>query len=128
MTIRKSDERASLRREMMRVSEKLCGKDDLSALGLALRAFLPTMHRAFVLRCVPEQAEDIYWLLVSPTEIVKAEIPRDLASDEKPVMLLMDVNEFRRNRPSRQTRERLALALELAKASGSNPAATASRM
>lgn len=113
MTVREFDERESLLRDMTRASEKLCDKRDRSALGLALRTLLPTVHHAFIVRCVPEQSEDIYWLLVSPREIVRAEIHRDRASNEKPVMSLMGLDEFRRNRLSREVRDRLRLALEL---------------
>jgi hypothetical protein len=62
---------------------------------------------------VPEQAEDIYWLLVTPKEIVMAEIPRSSVSDEEPVMRLMDLETFRKKRLSRPVRDRLEVALEL---------------
>ena len=109
-----SEKRASIRRVLLCRSEQLCSNSDQSGLGVVLRGFLPTLERAFILRWVPEQAEDIYWVLTSPTEIVIVEIPRSQPSDDERTSLqTIGVAMFRQKRLSRETRERLEIALEL---------------
>jgi len=110
--------RASIRNELLRRSEALCSRDDQSGLGLALRGFLPTLERAFVLDCLPEQGEDIFWVLTGPTEIVKIEVLRNQASNEEHVFppQMMNIATFRQTRHSRDVREKLEIALELIRA------------
>ena len=79
-----------------------------------LQGFLPSLEKAFILRWVPERAEDIYWVLTSLTEIVKVEIPRSRPpNDERASLQTIDVATFRQKPLSRETRERLEIALEL---------------
>ncbi|MCO4881780.1 hypothetical protein VOI32_35955 [Paraburkholderia caribensis] len=75
---------------------------------------MPTLKCAFILEWVPEQAEDIYWVLTSFDEIVKVDVPRWRSNDEEPASLQkMDVGTYRRKRHSREVREKLEIALEL---------------
>ncbi|MHA6820565.1 hypothetical protein [Ralstonia pseudosolanacearum] len=114
MTARKSEERAKIREEMLRTSNELCSRDDRSGLGIALRGFSPSLRHAFILRWIPEQAEDIYWVLVSPAELVKIEIPRVRNDNEISSSLeLIDLINFKKNLPSQEVRMRLDIALEL---------------
>lgn len=83
-------------------------------MGLALRRFLPTLDHAFILEWLPEQAEDIFWVLTSLSTIVKVEIRRGQLDGEEDVSLdTIDVAMFRRKPHSRQVREKLEIALEL---------------
>lgn len=112
-----SEKRELIRRELLQTSEQLCSKSNQSGLGLVLRGILPTLEKAFVLRWIPEQAEDIYWVLTSTTEIMKVEIPRSLPSDDEHTLLqAMDVATFRQKPLSREVREKLEIALELMRA------------
>lgn len=76
MTARNSEKRELVRRELLGASEQLCSKNDLSGLGLALRSHGSNLECALILDCVPEQAEDIYWVLAGFNEIAKVEVPR----------------------------------------------------
>lgn len=106
-----------VRSELLRTAEQLCSKTEPSALGLLLRGYFPDLERAFILEWVPEQAEDIYWVLVGPNEIAEIEVPRPEPSEEKPVSLHeLDVATYRRKPHSRQVREKLEMALELVRA------------
>jgi hypothetical protein len=114
MMARKSGKRDLVQRELLATSEQLCSKNVQSRLGIALRDFLPTLKHAFILMCIPDQAEDFYWVLVSSTEIVKIEVPRGPSRNEEPVSLqMMDVVTFRQNRYSKDAMEKLEIALEL---------------
>lgn len=114
MTARNSEKRQLIRGELLRTSEKLCSESDPSRLALALRGYFPTLKRAFILDWVPEQAEDIYWVLIGPNEIAKVEIPRTLLGDGGPASLQqLDVAAYRQKHHLRKIRERLEIALEL---------------
>ncbi|RXV64982.1 hypothetical protein D1006_32900 [Burkholderia stabilis] len=109
-----SERRELIRRELVHTSEQICSKRDQSGLGLVLRGFLPNLERAFIVQWLPEQAEDIYWILISATEIAKAEIPRSRLSDDEHVLLqTIDIATFRKKRLSREAKEKLEIALEL---------------
>ena len=112
--MRRNCQRESLRREQLSISEQLCSGDDQGPLGRVLRTSFPTLSRAFVVRCMPEQTEDIYWLLIPSNNIVMVDVPRGPESEKKPlVVLLMDLERFRRKKLARPTRDRLEVALEL---------------
>lgn len=116
-TTTNSAKRAGVRRELIGTSEQLCSKDDKSRLGLTLRDFMPTLERAYILKWVPEQAEDIYWVLTGPAQIVKVEVPRGQIHDKEFAALeTMDVATFQQKRHSQEVREKLAIALELVRA------------
>nr|CUV29548.1 conserved protein of unknown function [Ralstonia solanacearum] len=103
-----------VREELVRVSKEMCSKGDQSRLGLALRGVLPILDHEFILHWVPEQAEDIYWVLISPTEIAEVELIRNRASEEESVSLkVTDVAMFLRRHLPREVKERLEIALEL---------------
>ena len=114
MTTRSSEKRQLVREELLRTSEQLCSTSDLSGLGLALRGRFPTLQHAFILDWVPEQAEDIYWVLIVPNEIAEVEVPRAQPGDGEPASLQqLDVATYRKKRHLRQVREKLEIALEL---------------
>lgn len=117
MTEKKYESRKSVREELLRTSDQLCSEADRSGLGIALRNLLPGLQRAFILRWLPEQAEDIYWVLTGPIEIVKIEIPRIRANTDEPASLqIIDLVTFRKGVLSREVSERLEVALDLIRA------------
>ncbi|CAM2191699.1 PilZ domain-containing protein [Paraburkholderia kururiensis] len=117
MMTRNSERRESVRKELLATSKRLCSKSDRSALGLALRRLLPNLERAFVLKWVPEQGEDIYWVLTGSAEVVTVELPRGQPHAEKSAALQMtDVATFQCKHHSRDVREKLEIALELVRA------------
>ena len=80
---------------------------------------MPAPERDFILQWVPEQAEDIYWILTSSTEMVRVEIPRCRPSgDERASLQTIDVAMFRQKHLSREVREKMEVALELISGAG----------
>jgi hypothetical protein len=81
-----------------------------------LRRRLQSITRnVYIIRCIPEQTEDLYDILVDGTTVVHIEIPRDVSSDEI-VFEKRDVNEYlsSQKRLTKPNRRRLELAFELA--------------
>ena len=117
MIKRNMEGREFARKELLRTSDQICFGDDHSGLGGALRDLFPGLQCAFILRWLPEQAEDIYWVLTGPIEIVKIEIPRIReGADETASLKVIDLATFRKRILSREVRDRLEIALELIRA------------
>jgi len=109
-----SGEKELLRKSLINDSERLCAKTVQSGLGTILHSFLPTLNYAFVLECVPDQAEDFYWVLINSTEIVKVEVPRGQLNAASPALLKkIDIKTYCQTRHSKEARERLEIAREL---------------
>ncbi|MFC4423197.1 hypothetical protein [Cupriavidus pampae] len=103
-----------LREQLMKISTDLCSGIDQSPLGSAVRRLFPRLKKIFLIRWIPEQAEDIYWFVVSDSEIARIEIIRCDDFDENSVkMEILNVEEYSRQGLSREVRRKLALALEL---------------
>lgn len=105
---------AQTKQGLPRESEALLSEDNTDPLARAVHQFFPKSDRVFVLHSVPEQAEDIYWLLVGPREIAKLEIPRGGEDDESDVSLeMISIEAYIFPGVSRVTRRRLQAALAL---------------
>lgn len=103
-----------MKRDLLREAENLSSGDCNNVLALTVRRFFPNFVRAFVLYWLPDQAEDIYWLLVSPTEIAKIEIPRNQSGSERTAILeMVSVEAYSTRRLSRDARRKLEVALAL---------------
>jgi hypothetical protein len=114
MNTNRAEERESRRRGLLESSASLCSWRNQGLLAQAVRNFFPTLQHAFILSWLPEQAEDIYWLLVSRTEIAKIELARNQEIQENAASVkIVSVETFRHRRLSRQVREKLEIALEL---------------
>jgi len=77
-----------------------------------LESRLGLVSSAFVLNWTPEQAEDLYSILVNGSEVVWLEILR--SSGELVDFQFTSVKEYERSLRSRQQRLKLAVALDLA--------------
>lgn len=109
-----AEHREYIRRQLLEGSTRLFSLDNQSRLAKAVHCFFPALQHAFLLYWLPEQAEDIYWLAVSRTEIAKIEVVRNQESEETAASVeIISAETYRRKRLSRQVRERLAVALDL---------------
>ncbi|MBN3755505.1 hypothetical protein G3N95_21355 [Paraburkholderia sp. Tr-20389] len=116
MSIGKNGTLEAIRRDLLQSSASLLAGNETDALGLALRRLFPEIAYAFVVHWIPEQAEDIYWVLVSPTEVAEIEIPRgEYAEGNTPLLKVLDVAVYQKMRHSRDVRQRLEIGLELIK-------------
>lgn len=112
----------SMKRDLLREAENLFSEDARNAFAITVRRFFPDLVQAFVLHWMPEQAEDIYWLLVSPTEIAKIEIPRHKDGGERAATLeMISVDAYSNRRLSRLARKKMEVALALITDSGPAP-------
>ena len=104
----------AIRQHLIQRSASLFADNETDPLGLALRGFFPELKHAFVVNSIPEQAEDIYWVIVSPTEVAEIEIPRgEYAENNPPLLKIMALDVYEKRRHSRDVRQRLEIGLEL---------------
>ncbi|MDH6258210.1 hypothetical protein [Bradyrhizobium sp. BR13661] len=102
------------------IDELETGREHLLSAPASRRLLSLLRHRLqsitrnlYVVHWIPEQAEDLYDILVDGTTVVQIELPRDPGSTEI-VFEKSGVKEYARRRMSKPDRRKLELALELA--------------
>ncbi len=81
----------------------------------ALKATFPWLSFALIVDWIPEQGEDIYWVLIDLRRIAVIEIPR-LSDDIADVSVdILDLNSYKNQRLSAEPRRKLEVAIELMK-------------
>ena len=116
MTSGKQRSIEAMRRELLHSSESLLGHSESDALGRALRHFFPGLKHAFVVHSIPEQAEDIYWILINSTEIAEIEIPRDDNILVNSISLkILNIGVYASKSLLREARRKLEIGVELMK-------------
>lgn len=106
----------AIRYQLTQRSDNLLLDDNPDALGMAIRDFFPDLTRAFVINWMPDQDEDIYWVLIDPMGIAQVEILRgEDAKFYPPKLQMIELVAYKNKQHSRDVRERLAMALELIK-------------
>ncbi|RON26046.1 hypothetical protein BK661_26935 [Pseudomonas frederiksbergensis] len=89
------------------------GEESLELLKVLISEF-PSISTAFILDWVPEQAEDIYWVLIDTSRIAIIEVPRSIKSAiESPLVEMQSVDDYSNRRLSKSMRRKLLAALEL---------------
>jgi hypothetical protein len=79
----------------------------------ALKADFPWLSFALIVNWIPEQAEDIYWVLIDLNRIATVEISR-LNNDLAGVSIeVLDLNRYKERRLSIDNRRKLEVAIEL---------------
>lgn len=79
----------------------------------ALRARYPEMSSAYILKCIPDQAEDFYEIIVDGKSIVLLEVDR-LNVDAELIVTELDFNSYRSDL-SKTNRIKFMVAVDLAK-------------
>ncbi|RKF43497.1 hypothetical protein [Paraburkholderia fungorum] len=106
----------AMRQDLLQSSASLLAGSEADTLSGALRRFFPELSHAFVVHWILEQAEDVYWVLVSRTEVAETEIPRGNYAEGNPLLLkILDVGAYREKQHSRDVRQKLEIGLELIK-------------
>ncbi len=79
----------------------------------ALKAVFPWLSFALIVNWIPEQAEDIFWVLIDLDRIATVEVSR-LSSDLADVSVeVLDLNKYKERRLSIENRRKLEVAIDL---------------
>ena len=81
----------------------------------ALKAAFPWLSFALIVNWIPEQAEDIYWVLIDLDRIAIVEISRLSNSLEDVSVEVLDLNEYKERRLFIENRRKLEVAIDLMK-------------
>lgn len=73
------------------------------------------MSFALVIKLIPEQAEDIYWILIDLKHVAVLEIPRSSDNVNDATAEIADLNPYREKRESTETKRRFDVAIALMK-------------
>lgn len=79
----------------------------------ALNFYFPGLDFALLIKSIPEQAEDIFWIMIDLNRIAVLEIPRqsDELADVKNEII--DINAFKQQITSKESRRRFNAAEKL---------------
>ena len=80
----------------------------------ALKSNFPMADSAYVLQWIPEQGEDIFWILINPSIIGVIEVPRagNQFTTESTVRV-MGIDDYLKRKLTSETKRKLALAINL---------------
>ncbi|MFJ5236462.1 hypothetical protein ACIP86_06975 [Pseudomonas neuropathica] len=81
----------------------------------ALKAAFPWLSFALIVNWIPEQAEDIYWVLIDLDRIATVEISRLSSNLEDVSVEVLDLNKYKERRLSIENRRKLEVAIDLMK-------------
>ncbi|MGE8567936.1 MAG: hypothetical protein ACN6PV_15790 [Achromobacter sp.] len=79
----------------------------------ALKTAFPWLSFALIVNWIPEQAEDIYWVLIDLNRIATVEIPRSSNDVIGVSVEVLDINIYKERRLSIDSRRKLEAAIEL---------------
>lgn len=102
-----------LKAQLLDQSRRIMAGTDMSGLGDILKKSFPSLSQPILIDCVPEQREDIYWLLLSLEEVAVVEIPRKPTGEEKVICKKMSIESYCQRYFLRDTRQKLEVALEI---------------
>lgn len=105
----------SMVEQLKQASASLCSATDGSPLAQAVRRHFPGAT-VFPIHWVPEQAEDVHWLLVSPTEVAQITVTREPAHAGAEVAVeTIALHTYSKRHLTKPVRRKLNAALELLK-------------
>lgn len=108
--------REELKKEFLRLNELLFSRRIDEKLLDALKSVFPSLSLAPVLHWIPEQGEDIYWVLIDCDRIAVVEIPWCAAQGEQlgaPFVKILSVHDYKKKGFSKTGRRKFEAALEL---------------
>lgn len=103
----------SIQRELAEAQTSLFSKENDSALRVAIHSEFPSLEYGLILSWIPEQAEDICYLLVDLNRVAKFEIPRlpGLPSVDMEIISLQDYKRFTHSARARRKIETAILMM-----------------
>ena len=114
--ITRSESNLKIKENLLKSMKSLFLNEQDTLLMKSLKEFFPSISSAFIINCIPEQGEDIYWILIDPKIVAIVEIPRSDNADVKDVLIETHTVEKILQKPlTKGVRRELTAALELAK-------------
>nr|WP_151201253.1 hypothetical protein [Herbaspirillum sp. B39] len=105
--------KTKLKAQLLDQSRRIMAGSDAPGLAENLKKNFPSLSQAMLINHVPEQGEDIYWILISLDEIAVFEIPRGDVEIMESLPEILQVGTYRSTRLRRDSRQRLDMALQL---------------
>jgi hypothetical protein len=103
----------SIVEKLKQASASLATATNHSALAEAVRRHFPSAT-VFPIDWIPEQAEDIHWLLISPTEVAQITVNREPArAGAEVVVEMIALQTYSKRQLTKPVRRKLNAALEL---------------
>lgn len=104
-----------LKEEMLKSMEKMFSGQIDPLLLEAINFFFPGLNFALILKFIPEQAEDIYWIMIDSKNIAILEIPRQIKKMSNVIIEFIELDEYKQQATSKDSRRRLNAAIGLMK-------------
>ena len=101
------------REEMLKSMDSMFSGKTNPLLLAAIKKFLPDLHFAPVVKWIPEQAEDIYWIMIDVSHIAMIEIPRHSIKLTDIEIEIIGVKEYKKQSTSKESRRKLETAINL---------------
>jgi len=103
-----------LRKELLESMAYLFSGDINPILLETLRFYFPWLSFALLINWLPEQGEDIYWVLIDSQRVAVVEIPRETNVDVKNVLIeAVPVSEYQKRTSTAVKRRKFKAALDL---------------
>lgn len=114
MTRSPSWHRDKIKDDLLESKAHLFSGDMNNILLMALRFFFPSLSCAFVIDSIPEQEEDIFFVLIDEKKVAIIEIPRGIDAGIKNILIeVVSVEEYKKRSLVVDTRRKLCVALDL---------------
>ncbi|MFC5475785.1 hypothetical protein [Paraherbaspirillum soli] len=103
-----------IKAELLNSTTSLFSGSTSGLLLSALKSTFPLLSFALIVNWIPEQVEDIYWVLIDSERIAILDVPRLSGVDKADVPVeVLTVHTLQKRRLSVETRRKLEVALEL---------------
>jgi len=103
-----------IKRELLGSKEALFSGEENSALLRIMQEKFPEVNVAFILDWVPEQAEDIYWVLIDVGRVAIIEVLRSAKTmPGGPLVEMRSIESYNDKKLSKRARRKLKVALDL---------------
>jgi len=117
--IAKTESLKELKAELLHAADLLATGASNTSLRRVQEKLRPEMKLFLVFNWIPEQGEDIYWLLGDKEEILIVDLPRQGSDESAASMEAIDLRTFSKKKLTAETRRRFEAALEIVKERGS---------
>lgn len=104
-----------LKEEMLKSMESIFSGQTSPLLLEAINSFFPGLDFAFIINIIPEQAEDIFWLMIDLNTIAILEIPRHSKKISDVEIETINIHTYKQKAISKESRRRINSATKIIK-------------